>query len=99
MYDRPPGKVGVPIPSFEEGLRLPTSDFSDMIVQHYGFTVNELTSSAVNKIIGFELICRSLGRVSTFWVFSFFFCSTTNSGVRTLANQQGIHQLISNWIL
>ncbi|CAI9281463.1 unnamed protein product [Lactuca saligna] len=74
IYDRPPGKVRVPIPLFEAGLRLPTSDFFDMIVQHYSFTVNELTPSVVNKIVDFELICRSLGCVPTCWVFCYFLC-------------------------
>lgn len=60
-YDCPRGKVGVPVPLFEAGLRLPTYEFFDMIVHHYDFSVDELTPSAVNKIVCFELICRSLG--------------------------------------
>lgn len=35
FYDRPPGKVGVPIPLFEAWLCPPTSNFFDMIVKHY----------------------------------------------------------------
>ena len=89
IHDYPQGKVGVPIPLFEAGLRLPISDFFNMIVDHYGFSVDELTPIAVNKIIGFELICRYLGCIPTFWVFSYFFCSTMNSGVHTLAKRWG----------
>ncbi|CAI9285396.1 unnamed protein product [Lactuca saligna] len=66
-----------------------------MITDHYGLSVDELMPSIVNKIFGFELICRSLGYVPTFWVFSYFFCLTTDSRVRTLAKRRGIRQLIS----
>ena len=86
---------GVLILLFEAGLSLPTSNFCDMIVHNYGFSIKELTPSAANKIVGFELIFRSLGCIPAFWVFSYFFCSTTNSGVRTLAKRRGIRQLIS----
>ncbi|CAI9261723.1 unnamed protein product [Lactuca saligna] len=48
-------RVGVPIPLFEAGLRLPTSDLFNMIVDHYGFFVDELTPCAVNKIEDFVL--------------------------------------------
>ncbi|CAI9283792.1 unnamed protein product [Lactuca saligna] len=64
IHDCPQGKVGVLIPLFEEVLRLPTSNFFNMIVDQYGFSIDELTPSTVNKIVDFELICRSLG-VST----------------------------------
>ena len=56
-----------------------------MIADHYGFSIDELTPSVVNKIIGFELISQSLGCIPNFWVFSYFLYLTTNSGVRTLA--------------
>ncbi|CAI9290262.1 unnamed protein product [Lactuca saligna] len=95
IYDCPQEKVGVPIPLFKVRLRVPTSNFFNMIVDHYGFSVDELTSSAINSIVGFELVCRSLGCIPTFWVFSFYFCSTTNSSVLTLSKRWGIHQLIS----
>ncbi|CAI9272063.1 unnamed protein product [Lactuca saligna] len=58
IYNCPQGIVGVSIPLFEAGLRLPTSNFFDMIVHHYGFSVDELTPNAVNKIVCFELIFR-----------------------------------------
>ncbi|CAI9296456.1 unnamed protein product [Lactuca saligna] len=61
IYDYPRGKVGVPFPLFEAGLCMLTSDFFDMIVHHYDFSIDELTPSVVNKIVGFELICWSLG--------------------------------------
>ncbi|CAI9283578.1 unnamed protein product [Lactuca saligna] len=66
-----------------------------MIMDHYGFSVDELTPSDVNKIIGFELSFRSLGCIPTFWVFNYLLYLTMNSGVRTLAKRQGVHQLIS----
>lgn len=95
IHDCPQGMVGVTIPLFEPRLCLPTSNFFNMIVDHYGFSVDELTPSAINKIVYFELICLSLGCIPTFRVFSPFFFSTTNSSVRTFAKRRGIHQLIS----
>ena len=94
IYDYSRGKVEVPVPLFEVVLRLPTSDFFDMIVHHYDFSVDELTLSAVNKIVGFKLICRSLGCIPTFCVFSYFFCASTKFGVRTLAKRWVMRQLI-----
>ncbi|CAI9276800.1 unnamed protein product [Lactuca saligna] len=95
IYDCPLGKVAIPIPLFKVGLCLLMSEFFDMIVHHYDFSVDELTLSAVNKIAGFEMICRSLGCIPIFWVFSYFFYSTMSSGVHTLVKRRGIHQLIS----
>ncbi|CAI9278131.1 unnamed protein product [Lactuca saligna] len=54
IYDRPQEKVGVPIHLFETGLRLAISNFFNMILDHYRLSVDELTSSAINKIIGFR---------------------------------------------
>ncbi|CAI9297349.1 unnamed protein product [Lactuca saligna] len=61
IYDSPQEKVGFTIPLFEAGIRLLTSGFFNMIVDHYGFSIDELTPSVVNKIIDFEPIFRSLG--------------------------------------
>lgn len=95
IFDCPRGKVVVLVPLFEAGLRLPTSDFFDMIVYHYGFSVDKLTPNVINKIVGFELICQSLDYIPTYWVFRYFFCASTNSGVHTLAKRRGNRQLIS----
>ncbi|CAI9260281.1 unnamed protein product [Lactuca saligna] len=95
IYDFSQRKVGVPVPLFEAGLHLPMYDFFDIIVHHCDFSVDELTPSVVNKIMGFELIYGSPGCIPTCWVFSYFFCMYTNFGVRMLAKRRGIHQLIS----
>ncbi|CAI9303234.1 unnamed protein product [Lactuca saligna] len=57
IYACPQEKVGVPIPLFEVQLRLPTSNFFNMIVDHYGLSIDELTPSALNKNVSSELIC------------------------------------------
>lgn len=89
------GKLGFLFLCLKQSCAYRHRIFFNMIVQHYGFTVDELTPSTVNKIVCFELISRTLGRVPTFWVYSYFFCLTTNSSVRILAKRRGIHQLIS----
>lgn len=66
MYDLRQEKVGVRIPLFDAGLCLPTSDFFNMIVDHYGHSIDELTSSVVNEIVCFELIFQSLDYVPSF---------------------------------
>lgn len=55
------GKVRVPIPIFEAGLRLPMTNFFDDIMCQYGFSVDNLTPNTVYKIVDFEMACRALG--------------------------------------
>ena len=57
IYQSPTWKVGVLVLIFEEGLRLPISDFINEVMREYGFSVDELTPNFVNKIVGFELAC------------------------------------------
>lgn len=61
IHQPPLGKVGVSVPIFEAVLRLSTTDFFDEIMCFYGFSVDDLTPNAINKIIGFKLACRGLG--------------------------------------
>lgn len=67
------GKWGFRFLCSKRGCACQPLVFFDMIVHHYDVSVDELTPSTVNKIVGFELICRSLGYIPTFWVFSYFF--------------------------
>ncbi|CAI9275929.1 unnamed protein product [Lactuca saligna] len=39
--------------------------------KEYGFSVRELTPIAINKIMGFELLCRALGRLPTVPAFNY----------------------------
>ncbi|CAI9275930.1 unnamed protein product [Lactuca saligna] len=65
LYNPPEGKVSILIALFEAGLRLPTIDFFNLIIHECGFFVRDLTPIAINKIMGFELLCRALGRLPT----------------------------------
>ncbi|CAI9283956.1 unnamed protein product [Lactuca saligna] len=85
LYSTPEGKVGIPITLFEAGLRSPTTDFFNLIIREYGFSVREMTLIAINKIVGFELLYRALGHQPTVPAFRYFFNASTQSGTRTLS--------------
>ncbi|CAI9296440.1 unnamed protein product [Lactuca saligna] len=87
LYNPQEGKFGVPIALFEADLRFPTTDFFNSIIREYEFSVRELTPIVVNKIVGFELLCRALGHLSTIPAFKQFFNTSTQSGTRTLSNK------------
>ena len=72
----------------------PTTDFFNLIIREYRFLVKELTPITINKIIGFELLCRALGRLPTVTAFKDFFNGSTQSGTRTLSRRQGVPTLI-----
>lgn len=57
IYQPLPGKVGVSIPIFEVGLRLPMTNLSDGIMCQYGFSADDMNFKVVNKFVGFELAC------------------------------------------
>ncbi|CAI9263255.1 unnamed protein product [Lactuca saligna] len=61
LYSPPKGIFVIPITLFEAAKRLPSTDFFNLIIWEYRFSVRELTAIAINKIVGFELICRALG--------------------------------------
>ncbi|CAI9289784.1 unnamed protein product [Lactuca saligna] len=82
LYSPPDGKVGILIALSEAGLRLPTIDFFNLIICEYGFFVRELTPIA---ILGFELLCRALGRQPTVPTFKNSFNASTQSGTWTLS--------------
>ncbi|CAI9261762.1 unnamed protein product [Lactuca saligna] len=51
LYSPPKGKVDNPITLFEAGLFLPTTDFFNLIIWEYEFSVRELSPIAINKIV------------------------------------------------
>ncbi|CAI9259324.1 unnamed protein product [Lactuca saligna] len=65
LYSPPEGKVGILFTLFEAVPRLPNTDFCNLIIREYGFSMRELTPTIINKIMGFELLCCALGRLST----------------------------------
>ncbi|CAI9281582.1 unnamed protein product [Lactuca saligna] len=87
LYSPPEGKVGIPITLLDVGLRLPTTDFFNLIIREYGFLVRELTPIAINKIVGFELLFRALGCLATIPAFKHFFNATTYLRTRTLSRR------------
>lgn len=89
-------KVEVPIPIFETGLRLPTTNFFYGILRQYGFSVDDLTPNTINNIMGFELACRDLGVLPQFWAFKSYFNSSTQYGVHTSSQRRDIHAFIFN---
>ena len=93
LYIPPEGKVGILIALFEAGLRLPTTNFFNLIIHEYGFSVRELTLISINKVVGFELLCRALGCQPTVPAFKYFFNASTQSGTRTLSRRQGVPTL------
>ncbi|CAI9262445.1 unnamed protein product [Lactuca saligna] len=94
LYSPPKGKVDIPIALFKAGLHFPTTNFFNLIIREYVFSVRELTPITINKIVGFELIHRALGRLPTVLTFKHFFNASTQSGTRTLSHQQGVLTLI-----
>ncbi|CAI9290773.1 unnamed protein product [Lactuca saligna] len=77
LYSPPKGKNGIPIALFDVGLRLTTIDFFNQIIREYRFSVRDLTHIAINKIVGFDLLCRALGRLPTVPNFKHFFNAST----------------------
>ena len=90
------GEVGVSIPIFEVGMKLSTTDFFDEVMSLYGFRMSYLTTNAINKNVGFELVCRTLGVLPQFWAFKAFFNSSTQSGAQNFCQRRGVHAFIIN---
>lgn len=65
-------------------------------MRQYGFSMDDLTPYAVNKILGFELVCRVLGVLPQLWAFKAYFNSSTQSSVRTFSQRRDIHAFIIN---
>ncbi|CAI9299511.1 unnamed protein product [Lactuca saligna] len=87
-------KVEIPIALFEAGLHLPTTNFFNLIISEYGFSVRELTPIAINNIVGLELLYRAPRRQPIFPTFKHFFNASTQSGTQTLSRQWGVLTLI-----
>ncbi len=69
----PSGKLGVHRKVFDAGFRLPITDFQRDILMQYGANVQFLSPNAVNKMVGFEMLCRALGFLSDVRLFKHFF--------------------------
>lgn len=75
------------LPIIEAGLRLPMTDFFDVIMCQYGFSVDNLTPNTVNKNVGFELTCQAFGVLPQFWAFKGYFNSSIEFGVHTFSQR------------
>ena len=69
----PPGKVGIPLKLFDAGLRLPMTRFQQEVSSHYGASIQFLSPNAINKMAGFEMLCRALGFLPDLLLFRYFF--------------------------
>ncbi|CAI9285315.1 unnamed protein product [Lactuca saligna] len=94
LYSPPEGKFGIPIALFKAGICLPTTNFFNLIIREYGFSVREMTLISMNKIVGFELLCRALGRLPTILAFKYFFNASTQLETRTLSRRPGVLTLV-----
>lgn len=73
---------------------MPTTDFFDKIMRHYGFIVDGLIPNVVNKIVGFEMPCWALGVLPQPWAFKYFFNSSIQSGIYTSSQRRGVNAFI-----
>lgn len=80
LYNPPECKVGIPIALIKQVCALLTTDFFNLIIREYEFSVRELTPIGINKIVSFEFICRVLGHLPVVPVFKHFLNASTNSG-------------------
>ncbi|CAI9259200.1 unnamed protein product [Lactuca saligna] len=94
VVDPSKGRVEISITLFVVGLRLPTTYFFKLDIREYGFFVRELTPIAINKKVGFKLLCRARGHQLTVLVFKHFFNASTQSGTRTISCWRGVPTLI-----
>ncbi len=69
----PVGKVGIPLKVFDAGFRLPITIFQRDVLAHYGASIQFLSPNAINKMVGFEMLCRSLGFLPDIYLFKHFF--------------------------
>ena len=69
----PVGKVGIPLKVFDAGFRLPITNFQRDILARYGASIQFLSPNAINKMVGFEMLCRSLGFLPDIYLFKHFF--------------------------
>ncbi|CAI9287327.1 unnamed protein product [Lactuca saligna] len=73
MSPPPPEKVGIYQKTLNVGLRLPTTDFQEEVLQKDGCSIQMQTPNAVNKFIAFEMIYRANGYLPDFFMFKYFF--------------------------
>ncbi|CAI9292904.1 unnamed protein product [Lactuca saligna] len=63
----PPSKVGIYLEHFDDGYRLPSSDFLLELLDHHKIHIDQLVPNDVNKIVTLELLCRCNGIVPDIW--------------------------------
>lgn len=71
IYQPPVEKISILLAIFEVRFHLPVFDFFSEVIREYGFSVHDLTSNSVDKIVGFKLGCRALSVVPHFQAFQF----------------------------
>ncbi|KAL4574107.1 hypothetical protein LXL04_020931 [Taraxacum kok-saghyz] len=73
MFSFPPDvKFRIYLPFFDAGFRILMTDFQDEVLHQSKLSLSNLTPNSVNKIVGFEKICRALDFFPTFSCFQSF---------------------------
>ncbi|GJX51011.1 hypothetical protein Tco_0277856 [Tanacetum coccineum] len=73
MDKLPPKYIGIYIEQLEQGgLRIPFSTFFLPVIKHIGVHISQLVPMGMNRVILFEIRCRSLNINTTGWKKKFF---------------------------
>ncbi|GKA77579.1 hypothetical protein Tco_0784040, partial [Tanacetum coccineum] len=74
MNDLPPSVIGLYAHHFQQGgLRVPFSSFFLKVIEHFCVHISQLVSLGVNRVIFFEMYCRSLDITPTVPLFRVFY--------------------------
>lgn len=71
------GKVDVFVRTFNVGYRLSITKILDEVLRKNRVNVYEVTSNSVNKVVAFEVLCRSQGFLPSLLVLKNFFRFST----------------------
>ncbi|GJW24722.1 hypothetical protein Tco_0038533 [Tanacetum coccineum] len=74
MNTLPPGSIGLYVHHFQQGgLRVPFSSFFLKVIEHFCVHISQLVPLGVNRVIFFEMYCRSLDITPTVPLFRVFY--------------------------
>ncbi|KAI3504146.1 hypothetical protein L1887_32691 [Cichorium endivia] len=90
----PEGKTGIYLKTFDAGYRLPTSDFMEEVLRRTPVGLHQLTPNSVNKIVAFELLCRSHGIAPDFYIFKHYFRFAAVGDNYAFYRRSSVHALV-----
>lgn len=94
FLEPPPGKVGVYVRTFDAGYRLPITYFLNEVLRKNGINIYDLTPNALNKVVAFEMMCRSQDFLPSLPVFKNFFRFFTVGDKFTFYTWKNAHVLV-----